>query len=1326
MLGSSVIVKIVSFGSVGPELVKAIDNSQETSKRSLETLTKDRERVFKGRDGKQRRETILGLPLTTATQIFSHLTITLVDEDTLTNAILEKLRDTLTAGDPIQAFHNLMWWLVTSSEKQTRLDRARVVEKLDQIGRFLSFRAMHSHEWHTSIVPIAAPEKSKSAETLASEFYEGGCVRFEHITHDCDVVRDSKLKELQSAFSECNVVVVHAASGQGKTSLCYRYIHDFAPAEFRFEVHPAANVEHARRMVAAIAGHSEALDVPTLIYVDVHPGDAYWVEIVRELARHPDIRILVSIREEDFRIANVGPADFSFKPVSLDFSETEATAIFDAIDKQKPISRFFDFTDAWSQFGARKTLYEFTYFLTQDGAIADRISRQVADLKDRANAGDVSAGGLKLLKLVSVAAMYEARLDIAKLALVCDAADIAREIQRFDEEYLLRETDDGRYVEGFHSIRSSIIANELTDPVISPWSTIAQQCLPLMNEDDLEAFLMCAFSRKPESSDELVEELQEFTTETWRGVRGILRSLLWLGLHRYMEENSTVIKEANAYGFGALILDWDLAEVEPGGGVNMLAELAETLPRYAEAAALAEKFQERMTDKGCIFDIVRNWLVETRAVPSSPENADEFASFAEVAFWIGHLGIESVMTDCINDSLLDQANKILPIHLFSDFAASVQKCCAELYTDWVKKNCASLTARLRREAGFISWDNDDDVLTTWYVVDLDHGASRVRQNNEKATINSLSVERVEILSRCFPGKSRYATKGVGNTGKLVFVGVDESVKSMPPENIPKLFLPRFNALGRGIIELVQRPQTWDEYFDALTHLRTNVISVMEQCYSACKSASANRHGISDVAAWMACGKQLGLPMLLPVSAVDEWGFASETKPESDSLPTSHLFAGPTRLKRLLKAVHEYRRTTRNFLDQSYQSLMLVPPLAAADDARQREMVLKKAKELGLQPDSVRISVFNGIDACMAIQDLHSEIAIFREADVAEAAFSDRESKEFHRTILQWLQFSHPDEINLASKGNRSKGRPKKGKRKTVNAAPESISDLLRPSRNRIRQELQRLKPLGITAVIHSDSIPWEAESALWITCDTPRPLESLAAIGHVWEALRAALLPDAGKVVRPAAMNLLWEKIVVVPMVSGRSLDRHAYPFFKFAMHWDAEYLKGRQWALMPHQIPDEVWNNLCLSEWNVQNDDHLARLGFAYGNLLIHIEHLADLDRCESVDELGGEILQQYINVEVQRLSPAFQELLDSLTKSLNCFDELHSTTTSESSTTAEYRSLMLGMRDAVFPIKGYSMKASLTLEQIVDWRGRLIEGTTRLGVARMLWHTHKLGLAQ
>ena len=298
---SSTTVRIASYGPIGPDLQDAVSGDTAAQSRVLKTLTKSRTREQMLQNGTTKTTTIPGLAEADARNIINHVKLTSVIEGSLTDAIVSALSKTITGVDPRQAFEFLMWWLLTSSEAQLRIDRSKAVAKVERIGKFLSQRAAYHDEWYTSIVPIA-PSKPDIAESssLAEEFYRGGRVRFDHVDRDLDVPRDRFLKKIHNAFTLKNVVVVHSASGQGKTTLAYRYAKEFAPLDFRLEVLTSADLKHARRLALALVGHAEAVEVPTLVFLDVRPGDNYWAEVVRELASVVGIRVLVTIREEDW------------------------------------------------------------------------------------------------------------------------------------------------------------------------------------------------------------------------------------------------------------------------------------------------------------------------------------------------------------------------------------------------------------------------------------------------------------------------------------------------------------------------------------------------------------------------------------------------------------------------------------------------------------------------------------------------------------------------------------------------------------------------------------------------------------------------------------------------------------------------------------------------------------------------------------------------------------------------------------------------------------------------------------------------------------------
>jgi hypothetical protein len=89
------------------------------------------------------------------------------------------------------------------------------------------------------------------------------------------------MAEIAQGFQNTNVVIIHAASGQGKSTLAYRHLHDMYPNKWRFSIKRVQDVQHALQIALALSGFAEAVEVPIAVYLDVHPRDTEWTELVR-------------------------------------------------------------------------------------------------------------------------------------------------------------------------------------------------------------------------------------------------------------------------------------------------------------------------------------------------------------------------------------------------------------------------------------------------------------------------------------------------------------------------------------------------------------------------------------------------------------------------------------------------------------------------------------------------------------------------------------------------------------------------------------------------------------------------------------------------------------------------------------------------------------------------------------------------------------------------------------------------------------------------------------------------------------------------------------
>ena len=216
-------------------------------------------------------------------------------------SVYSTLGNSLAGVDPEAAFDLLHFWLFICSEQKTKLRQQDVIDRVNRVGKFTAERAAHHGQWFTTIVPIEDHALTDEArQELTDEFYLGIPTHYDHILADLDVVRAAKLEKMAEAFKSARVVIVHGASGQGKTTLAFRYLREYFPSQWRFQVKLIENKQHALSIATALVGHADAIDIPVAVYLDVSASDRDWPDLVKQLAVHRNIRVLVTIREEDF------------------------------------------------------------------------------------------------------------------------------------------------------------------------------------------------------------------------------------------------------------------------------------------------------------------------------------------------------------------------------------------------------------------------------------------------------------------------------------------------------------------------------------------------------------------------------------------------------------------------------------------------------------------------------------------------------------------------------------------------------------------------------------------------------------------------------------------------------------------------------------------------------------------------------------------------------------------------------------------------------------------------------------------------------------------
>lgn len=1299
----SIRVNLVSFGPMGPELDRALAGEGP-----------DRDRVA----GKLVGHGFSGADVAT---LFGALRAERVREEELRSRVLEALGGALTGVDPERAFDLLTHWLYVCAEERRRITHRDLVDWVNGVGRFLAERAAHHAEWFTTIAPIEdSPVDALRREELAREFYRGAAARYEHVLADLDVPRPRELRELRDRFAESRVVVLHAASGQGKTTLAYRYLREAFPEVWRFQVRLVEGRAHALSIAAALLGHAEALRVPVAILVDVAPSDVGWPELVRELADHPRVRVLVAVREEDWRRAAVSRFEAPFAEVRLDFDRAEAAELYAALAARELPASFVDFDDAWGRFGGSGPLLEFVHLVTQGEALRDRLQRQVQRLEERIIAGEWSDPGQSLLRLVSVASAFGGRLKTALLAERLGVPAPKRSVELLEGEYLVRRTDGGALLEGLHPVRSALLTELLTDGAFASWATSAAACLEVMDERDIGTFLLYAFSRRPDHLGPLCEALAPFQPTRWTAIAGITRALIWLGLREYAEANRPLIdKVAAEVGDGwSAVLDFDIADAVPGSSESLWTTLASMMPE--ERRRRLEELRALRTNKGQVFAHAKRWLEGYQRTPEVPSTTEEWSSAAEAIFWAGRLGVAWPCVEWLPAEALDDAVGTLPLDTVADLIVGLEQGYGDGFLPWLEAQRPVLADRFRRRTRTPVLEDDGRRLTARFPVDPALSeepppAEDLPLLDTKNRLHNEAMLRVDLLRRLFPDREFYACQGYGHRPWSIQLKIDDTRKAgIPRSGLTLRWLTQVNSTFRGIVEYPTRPADWREFALRITALREEAARSLGDLAKALPASLRSqapvpllRKSIQEPV-WKRRWELLRDRPLLPRSAVDEWGLIDEALVQAAARArredTPVLLAESAemdRLRPLLNALGRYAWSLQNF------HLQATEVMRVSSRGKRRQAFRTTANPGEQNRDYGLMSVSNLADARKALPALQEQARrllghLLDNRRVAE--LDRREADRFAVVWPLWHAFVNEPERVLPDPARASAAR----------------FDAVVGRMNRsVRRELESLADGRLRVGVASETVPWNGEPVVWITVDGDDAIRVHGALEATLNAIRRGIRNVEDTDLRRYALDFRWRYAVILPLVQGRSLTGAAWRFLTATLANAEELGDAGNWSFVPLPVQPDALAQLGLSTWDDPRLEPTARLAESAGELWLLASHVHDLEGLPADDGAGGEVLRDHLDEVIRSAAESSRLLLDAAAEVASLINALPPAE-------QERREYIPAVAEAVGELRAISSAtseltglATICLPELLEWTESVQGVVATASVARLAWAT-------
>jgi len=1219
----SLSIEVVSFGEIGSEIKKAWSGDVNSRYSITEKLTKN------------------GISEISVEKLFEKVEWIIASEQDLQNRLQNHLTKTIVAGDPNSAFSLLLAWLYYAAEHKEKITKQDLVNKICSVGKYLSERAAHHQEWFKSIIPLIEAEQTDQQDYLATEFYKGVSSRFSHIQAGLDISRTEQIDKIEQAFRNGNqTVIVHGASGQGKTTLAYRYLHDFVPEEWRFQITFIDSRSHAENIALAIADHLSVFKADLYLYIDVSPRDLDWTAMVKTLLDKPNIKILVTIREEDLARQNVPNVELGFPlAVALHFNQIEAKSIYQNLVDKKVANPYPSFKDAWHRFGGNGALLEYVYFLTQTESLKDRLSFQVRRLQEEIRQLKLEAATLKVLFYCAVATAYESRIQLAELVNIINLTDPAGTFSLFEDEYLIRCSDDKRYVEPLHPLRSKLLVEVLNDPAFNPWINAATAVLPCIMEADLESFLLYAFVEHPQEYSAIYQKLAGLTLHGWQGYAGVTRALIWYGIYAYVETNKDVIEQARLMAGNSgwkFLLRPDVANVFDEDPTESMLEILgkNNLDKQNEIRCL----RNQISSPDIIYQGLKFWLASRPLNLAKPENEAAWLGMSEILFWLGWLKIPANY----DTTWLPKSNaveEISSITCLSELTLALYYYDKPTYNDFIQSNKTEIEKIFQKQTNTLWLEQKQDNPIAHYIVPKE-SADETDKQTFSARLNEQTGYRAEILRNLFPDAEKFGGKGYGHHVAFIELSFDEANKpGILKSSFPIKRLVNINATYSNLADYINRPDDWRIYaenimatrkqiVDGLTYLNKALIAY----FKARKPQSVMGWNI-DSSYWEKLSRVNMMSSIFPKLAVDPWGFTSEGTKDNGKRRTESNLPTPISASLMLaeymdyqKAWSDYLNSIINFFMQSDLVLSVNGFIGRLPES-QHAPFFGKAEELG-RPYSahyIHLTVVNLNDAKCELKSFQAEFSD-RFKDLVDISalkkLEEQEMLKLEKAWHLWYQFAyHPDKYWKDAPDVRAA------------AITRNVQIVLISS---IKKALAHNPGSEWHAKLLSDTYCYEEQPALWISLEV-KDLSSLdRAYAEFVDVLTSAIRPIEYKDLKYFVLTNHWRQVVIIPMVQGFTLNHLAWRILTASFAGDEPVLsEDKSWLNIPQALPENIVSHFKFEQIKVDNFEKIQSLSKELAELYSGTSHLSNfIEISQKLNGTGLEILQDYLSTFYKKLA--------------------------------------------------------------------------------------------
>ena len=629
------------------------------------------------------------------------------------------------------------------------------------------------------------------------DYYLGKGARPAHILANVDAQRPKWIEAIRDSLSDTPICIVRSSSGQGKSTLLYRYAYTYFDHHTTFvlkKIQDSDEIVPLRRFLESRL----QLGLPVLVLVnDLTERVKLWHELAIELAGHP-ISFLIASREENWHRYFGNLHNLRWETVTPELSLQEAKDIYRQFEKQGRIaSNVRSAAWAYEKVAAKKLLIEFIFLITQGQMLSERLEEQIATFE---RLGE-DPGKLTVLRLASLAQVLDVRISAANILTATDfRSDPQQTVKSLIGEYV-EVTADG-YIEGLHFVRSEHLMAILHDPL--PINSSVLKLFDLVSNDDLPVLVRSAFSHPAVQyrDSSLVSSLTSRTAHNVTLTVEVVRGLFRADEIRYLRENKQIIDEfIECFGSASLVTYFTNANMPARDEFDIFEAMASTNLMSRETLAEMKASLQLMPARDVSKRVSKSYLQEAIRVFNLADLIADLPSARRLLIWTRYYELSFKTTARLfRDDEWQQLVFVKPIVESADLMYLLWEEYPDKYKEFVRMHLKEIIELYRRKTDTLLVNVREDDVYIEFVAD------------ETSEIHDAqTMRRLHILMRLLPHCTSYCSQGLYPLSPMDRLQIDDSKKQLTKDALHK-DIAEINSLYTSELEALFNP---DSLFDWL-------------------------------------------------------------------------------------------------------------------------------------------------------------------------------------------------------------------------------------------------------------------------------------------------------------------------------------------------------------------------------------------------------------------------------------------------------------------------------------------------------------------------------